>query len=68
MYLQVIIESLFFTAQQNIAQRGHEEKRDDISRISDDNRGNFIELLHLRCKDLSWLGDMLNSKYEKHTQ
>ena len=46
-YLQVIIECLIFTAMQNIAVRGHEERRNDIWEVSDINRGNFLELLHL---------------------
>ena len=54
-YLQVIIECLIFTAMQNIAVRGHEESRKDIWEVSEINRGNFLELLHLRCKDLPWL-------------
>ena len=53
-YMKIIIESLVFTAQQNIAQRGHEEDRSNITEESDINRGNFIELLHLRSKDISW--------------
>ena len=44
-----------FTAQQNISQRGHEENRFNISEIKDINRGNFLELLSLRCRDLPWL-------------
>lgn len=47
-YLQVIIECLIFTAMQNIAVRGHEESRNDIWEVSDINRGNFLELLHLK--------------------
>lgn len=46
-YLQVIIECLIFTAMQNIAVRGHEESRNDIWEVSDKNRRNFLELLHL---------------------
>ena len=49
-YLRVIIECLVFTAQQNIAQRGHREDRQDIVSTSDINRGNFLELLHMRCR------------------
>ena len=58
-YLKVIIECLMFTAQQNIAQRGHDEQRDGLSNSSDVNRGNFLELIHLRCKDIAWLKDNL---------
>ncbi|KAL9983000.1 hypothetical protein ACROYT_G005120 [Oculina patagonica] len=52
-YLKVITECLIFTAQQNIAQRGHGEQRDSLSDSSDVNRGNFLELIHLRCKDMA---------------
>ena len=48
-YLKVIIETLMFTAQQNISQRGHEENRHNITEISNSNRGNLLELLSLRC-------------------
>ena len=54
-FLRVITECLFHTAQQNIAQRGHEEDRSNLGQRSDVNRGNFLELLHLRCKDIPWL-------------
>ena len=67
-YLKVIIECLMFTAQQNIAQRGHDEKRDSLSDSSDINRGNFLELVHLRCKDIPWLKDKLNNQLQKHAQ
>jgi len=59
MYLKVIIETLLFTAQQNIAQRSSAENRADIKRISDENRGNFIELLHIRSKDIPCLSSQL---------
>ena len=67
-YLQVIIECLIFTAQQNIAVRGHEESRKDIWEVSDINRGNFLELLHLRCKDFPWLKSKLQSQVQSHAQ
>ena len=51
-YLRVIIECIVFTAQQNIAQRGHVENRDELQHASDINRGNFLELLHLRIIDI----------------
>ena len=47
-YLKVIIQCLLYTAQQNIAQRGHVEDRCDLDLASDENRGKFLELLHLR--------------------
>ena len=60
--------SLFFTAQQNIAQRGHEEERGDLGSFSDVNRGNFLEHIHFRCRDIPWLEKMLKSQLEKHVQ
>lgn len=57
-YIKVIIESWFYTAQQNIAQREHEENRHDIG-SSDLNRGNFLQLLHLRCIHIPWLEQKL---------
>ena len=56
-----------FTAQQNIAQRGHDEGRDSLSNISDINRGTFLEIIHLRCKDIAWLNDKLDSRDTKRT-
>lgn len=50
-----------FTAQQNIVQRGHDEQRDGLSNKSDVNGGNFLELIHLRCKEIGWLNDKLDS-------
>ncbi|XP_068703957.1 zinc finger MYM-type protein 1-like [Montipora foliosa] len=67
-YLQVIVECLIFTAMQNIAVRGHEESRKDIWEVSDINRGTFLELLHLRCKDLPWLQSKLQSQLQLHAQ
>jgi hypothetical protein len=67
-YLKVIIECLMHTAQQNIAQRGHEEERDDLNKSSDVNRGNFLELISLRCKDIPWLSSKLDQQLKKHAQ
>ena len=67
-FLRVIIECLFYTAQQNIAQRGHEEDRSNLGQRSDINRGNFLELLHLRCKDIPWLEETLNTQLQNHAQ
>ena len=67
-YFKVIIECIILTAQQNIAQRGHDEQRDSLSNSSDVNRGNFLELIHLRCKDIAWLKDKLESQLQKHAQ
>ena len=67
-YLSVIIETLIFTAQQNIPQRNSTEDRTDLGTASDVNRGNFLELLHLRCRDLPWLSFKLNENLKKHSQ
>ncbi|XP_046858818.1 sucrase-isomaltase, intestinal-like [Xenia sp. Carnegie-2017] len=67
-YLKVIIQSLMYTAQQNVAIRGHEEIRGDIWEISDINRGNFLELLCIRCNDLPWLKSKLQSQLQTHAQ
>ena len=53
-----------FKAQQNIAQRDHDEQRDSLS----NSRGNFLELLHLRCKGIAWPNDELESQLQKHAQ
>ena len=67
-YLKVIIQSLMYTAQQNVAIRGHEENRNDIWEVSDINRGNFLELLCIRCNDLPWLRSKLQSQHQLHAQ
>ncbi|XP_068671129.1 zinc finger MYM-type protein 1-like [Montipora foliosa] len=53
---------------QNIAVRGHGESRKDIWEVSDISRGNFLELLHLRCKDLPWLQSKLQAQLQLHAQ
>lgn len=67
-YLKIIIETLLFTAKQNIAQRGHEEDRSSLDEESDINRGNFLELLHLRSKDIPWLAEKMQSQLDAHMQ
>ena len=67
-YLRVIIENLVFTAQQNIAQRGADENRHKLSESSDMNRGNFLELLHLRSKNIPWLTAKLDDQTKVHRQ
>ncbi|XP_068685080.1 zinc finger MYM-type protein 1-like [Montipora capricornis] len=54
--------------QDNTAQRGHDEQRDGLSNSSDVNRGNFLELIHLRCKDIAWLKDKIDSQLQKLAQ
>ena len=58
-YLKVIMESLYFTAQQNNVQRGHEEERGDLGSFSDIIHDNFLEHLHFLCRDIPWLEKML---------
>ena len=67
-YLKIIIETLLFTAKQNIPQRGHEEDRRNLDIDSNINRGNFLELLNLRSKDISWLGEKMKSQLEAQRQ
>ena len=65
-HLKVITECHMFRAQQNIAQWGHKEQRDGFSNSGDVSRGNFLELIHLRRKDIAWLKDKLDSQLQKH--
>ena len=58
------MECFLFTAQQNIAQRGHREDRHNTGSLSDINRGNLLELLHKRCKDIPGLQDKLNHHHQ----
>ncbi len=67
-YLRVIIYCLAFTAQQGITLWGQEENRSWISEVSDINRGNFLELLLLRSRDLPWLKTKLKNQLENHAQ
>lgn len=67
-YLQVIIECLMFNVQQNVAIRGHVEDRKQIWEVSDINRGNFLEMLRFRCKDLPWLKMKLQTHHKQHIQ
>ena len=57
-----------FTAQQNIANRGSDENRKKIHEKSDSNRGTFLELLHLRTRDIPWLKNMLIKQLKKGIQ
>ena len=67
-YWKIINEYLLCTAQQNIAQRGHNEKRNDIESVSDMHKGNYLEVLHLYNKDIPWLEERMKSNSKKHTQ
>ena len=61
-YLKAIIHTLAFCARQNIAIRGHVEDRSDVAETSMNNRGNFLELLSLRCSDNPALKNRLARK------
>jgi len=52
---------------QNIPQRNNAEERAHVDKISDTNCGNFLELLHLRCRDIPWLSFKLEQSLKKHT-
>ncbi|XP_066964231.1 zinc finger MYM-type protein 1-like [Macrobrachium rosenbergii] len=52
-YLRVIVESILFTAQQNIPQRGHSEDRSNIGQDSE---------------DIPWLAERLTSQLATHQQ
>ena len=67
-YLKVIIETLIFCAQQNIPLRGVNEDCSDIGSQSDTNRGNFLELIHLRSRDIPWLSFKLDQQRQIHAQ
>ena len=59
-HMRVIIETLMFTAVQNIALRGATESRQNLPDISDINRGNFLELLSFKARDSTWLQEKLS--------
>ena len=67
-YLRVIITTIFFNAQQNVSFKGHDKNRKDIGKLSDVNRRNLFELLHLRCVDIPWLASELPSQHKLHAQ
>ena len=67
-YLKIIIECLVHNLQQNIPLRGHKECRKNIFKVSDINRGNFLELLHFRCMDFPWLTFKRQSQLKTHAQ
>ena len=49
--------------------QGHDEQRGGLSNKSDVNGGNFLELIHLQCKDIAWLNDKLDSQLNmQHAQ
>ena len=60
-YLRLVIETVAFLAKQNISFRAHKECRQNLTKESESNRGNFLELLSLRAKDSTLLRERLNS-------
>ena len=50
-YLRKLIEAISFLGKQNIPFRGHREDRSDLCNSSDQNRGNFLELISSLSKD-----------------
>ena len=66
-YVKVLIQSVGFMAQQNIAFRGHREDRSTMGDESAavENRGNYLELLSLRSHDNEVLKNRLNSNSPK---
>ncbi|KAJ8036412.1 Zinc finger MYM-type protein 1 [Holothuria leucospilota] len=65
-YLKAIIETLVFCAQQNLPLRGNNEKQYLLCERSDVNRGNFLELLSLRCRDIPWLKSSVEKQSDIH--
>ena len=61
-YLKLLLETVGFLSTQNIAFRSHREDRSDLSNFSDENRGNFLEVLSLRSRDNEFLRARLQSK------
>ena len=66
LHLSKVIETLAFLAKQNIAIRGHMEDRHTICETSYSNWGNFLELLHLRSKDLPWFKEKFEDLTNRH--
>ena len=51
-YARVLFQNIAFLGMQGLAFRGHMEPRENLSESCSVNRGNFLELLSLRAKDL----------------
>ena len=60
-YLRKLIEAVYFLGKQNIPFRGHREDRSDLCNNSDQNRGNFLELISLLSKDNVTVNKKLSS-------
>ena len=67
-YMRIIIECLMFTALKIDAKREHQESRSDLSAISYINRGNFLELLHIRSRNIPWLFETPKEKLKSQSQ
>ena len=59
-YFKILIENVAFLSKQNISFRGRRENTNNLSELSDENRGNFLELLSMRSEDSSFLKEKLN--------
>lgn len=46
-YVKCLIETVAYCALQGIAFQGHDENRENLTQLSDTNRGNYLELLSL---------------------
>ena len=51
---------------QNMSHRGHREDEHDIDSSLDVSRGNCLDLLHMRYKEIPWL--QVNSQLKHHQQ
>ena len=67
-FSRAIDETLVFTAQQNIAHRGFDENRRNSLHSFNTSLGNFLELMHLRNRDIAWLAAKLQTQSELHRQ
>ena len=61
-YLKLLIEDIAFLGKQNISFRGHTEVRSNLSELSSENRGNFLELLCLRSQDSEFIKERIEKK------
>ena len=59
--LKLLLESVAYLSEQNISFQGYREDRSDLTNLSDENRGNFLEVLSLRSRDNEFLKSRLQS-------
>ena len=60
-----MIENVSFLAKHDISFRGHSKKRDDLTILSNINKGNFLELVSFCSKDSGFLHGKLKSQFSK---